>query len=387
MRGRTAVVGVGESRYYPRGGAAETEFQLACIAVRNAVEDAGLELSDVDGFVSFMDRDRNPPARLASALGTGKLNFTAQAWGGGGNLGASALMIADGALEAGYAECVVVFRALAQGQFGRFGRAPAAARASGENAYLAPFGVAAPVVRNALMVRRYMHEHGVGQEALAEIALAAYAHAQRNPRAVRYGRPLSREEYHASRWIAEPFHLFDCCQESDGAAAVALTTAERARDLARPPVYLRAAAAGMERWGGVPAFNEPCFPNGRYWHIGEKLWERAGAGPADVDVAQFYENFSGTTLMAISDIGFAPPDGIEEFVSNGNIRWPDGGLPVNTSGGNLAEAYIHGFQAVNEGVRQVRGESGCQVPDVELSLVVSGPGTPPGSAALFSRDP
>jgi len=386
MHGSSAVVGVGESRYYPRGAAPESEFQLACIAIRNAVADAGLALSDVDGLVSFMDT-RNDPARLASALGTGKLCFTGQGWGGGGNLGASTLLIADAVVSQGYARYVVVFRALAQGQFGRFGQARAEKQASGENAYLVPFGVAAPVVRNALQTRRFMHRYAVSQEALAEIALAAYAHAQLNPRAVRHGKPLTREAYHASRWIAEPFHLFDCCQENDGAAAIVITSAERARDLARRPAYIRAAAAGMERWGGVGAFNEPNFPNGRYWHIGQQLWSRAGADPADVDVAQFYENFTGTTLMAISDIGFAPPEGIEAFVSGGNLQWPDGSLPINTSGGNLAEAYIHGFQAMNEGVRQIRGESTAQVRDVELSLVVSGPGTPPGSAVLFSRDP
>ena len=165
-----------------------------------------------------------------------------------------------------------------------------------------------------------------------------------------------------------------------------MTTAERARDLAKPAAYIRAAAAGMERWGGIAAFNEPNFPNGRYWHIGRQLWDRAGVDPKDVAVAQFYENFTGTTLMAISDIGFAPPDGVEAFVSHGNIQWPDGRLPINTSGGNLAEAYIHGFQAVNEGVRQIRGEATCQVDGAELSLVVSGPGTPPGSTVLFSRD-
>jgi acetyl-CoA acetyltransferase len=108
--------------------------------------------------------------------------------------------------------------------------------------------------------------------------------------------------------------------------------------------------------------------------------------PADVNVAQFYENFTGTTLQAIADIGFCEPEGVGEFVSDGNIQWPDGRLPLNTSGGNIAEAYIHGFQLVVEAVRQIRGTSTCQVKDARLSLAVGGPGTPPSSAVLFTKE-
>ena len=391
MRGKTAVVGVGESRYYRAGQASETEFQLACIAIREAVEDAGLKLSDIDGFTTFA-RDRNEPVRLASALGTGKLSFCAMGIGGG-NAGSSAVLLADAAVSEGYAKYVIAFRSLAQGQFGRFGQARGPSRVPDDGSsyigpYMVPFGLATPAMRNAIQTKRFMYEYGISQEALAEIALASYAHAQRNPRAVMYGRPLTREAYHASRWIAEPFHLFDCCQETDGAAAVVITTAERARDLRRPPAYIKAAAQGMERGGGIPAFNEPDFPHPRsYRHVGEQLWERAGVGPQDVDVAQFYENFTGLVLLAMSDIGFSPPESIEEFVSNDNLLWPNGTLPINTSGANLAEAYIHGFEIFNEAVRQVRGESTCQVEAVELSLAVSGPGNPPGGAVLFSNEP
>ena len=231
MRGAAVVAGVGESTYYARGKAPETEFQLACIAIRNAVDDAGLTLSDVDGFVSYMDR--NEPVRLSAALGTGDLNFTAQTFGGGGNGAGAAVTLADAAISAGYAECVVVFRSLAQGQFSRYGQAGRMRRSTGVFAYTAPYGMLTPAQTTAMQTMRFMHEHGVTQDSLAEIALACYAHAQRNPRAIRYGTPLTREEYHASRWIAEPFHLYDCCPENDGAAAIVVTTAERARDLAQ----------------------------------------------------------------------------------------------------------------------------------------------------------
>ena len=146
-----------------------------------------------------------------------------------------------------------------------------------------------------------------------------------------------------------------------------------------------AAAHGLAHRDGSAAFTEPGFPTAHHRLVGEQLWPRAGVGPADVDVAQFYENFTGPVLMAIAEMGFCAPGELNDFVGGGNLRWPEGGLPINTSGGNLGEAYIHGFGNVVEAVRQVRGESTCQVEGVELSLSVSGPGFGPGSAVLFGR--
>ncbi|MBO0730613.1 MAG: hypothetical protein J2P57_15255 [Acidimicrobiaceae bacterium] len=383
MQRATAVAGVGESAYYKRGGASLSEFQLACVAIRNAVEDAGLDIADVDGFVSYMDR--NEPVRLSAALATGPVNFTAQTFGGGGNGACAAVTIADAAVTAGYAECVVVYRALAQGQFGRFGQAGQPRSSRGNGAFTAPYGMVSPAQICAMQTRRYMHEHAVSQESLAEVVLAGYAHAQRNPRAVRYGAPLTREDYHASRWIAEPFHLFDCCPENDGAAAIIVTTAERARDLRKPPVAIVAGAHGLEHRDGVGAFNEPDFPTAHYRQVARTLWSRAGVGPADVKVAQFYENFTGPVLIAIAEMGFCAPEELNDFVGNGGIQWPDGRLPINTAGGNLGEGYIHGFGNVVEAVRQVRGESTSQVEGAELCLSVAGPGFAPGSAVLFGR--
>ena len=386
MHGAAVVVGVGESAYSKRGDASESEFRLACTAVRHAVADAGLAMADVDGLVSYMDR--NEPVRLSAALGTGDLSFSAQTFGGGGNGAGAAVTIADAAVTAGYAECVVVYRALAQGQFGRYGQAGRPRRSQGAGAFTAPYGMLSPAQICAMQTMRYMHEHGVSQDSLAEVVLAGYAHAQRNPRAVRYGTPLTREEYHASRWIAEPFHLYDCCPENDGAAAIVITTAERAADLRKPPVAIVAGAHGLDHGDGVPAFNDRHFPTAHYRHVARQLWARAarhGISVDDVKVAQFYENFTGPVLIAIAEMGFCEPAEINDFVAGGNIQWPDGRLPINTSGGNLGEGYIHGFGNVVEAVRQVRGESTCQVEDADLCLSVSGPGFAPGSAVLFGR--
>jgi acetyl-CoA acetyltransferase len=343
-------------------------------------------MTDIDGLVTFNSIGMLS-ANLASWLGFGNLRFSANPMSGGGNLGAAAVNAADAAISAGYATNVVVYRSLVQTSDARYGHAHSPPIAQGEAAYRVPFGLGAPVTFNAILSTSYMHRYGISQNALAEIALASYAHAQNNPRAVMYGKPLTRAMYDASRWIAEPFHLYDCCQENDGACAVVVTSSERAADLAHPPAYILAGASGMQPHGGYWAFNDDAYPSGRYRSVGQDLWQRAGVRPADIDVAQFYENFTGTTLMAIADIGFCRPEEVEDFVSDGRLLATSGAFPFNTSGGNLAEAYIHGLQLVNEAVRQIRGQSVNQVPGVELSLSVAGPGTPPSSAVLFSRSP
>jgi acetyl-CoA acetyltransferase len=383
MQGRAAVAGVGESVYYMRGKSPDSEFQLACTAIRNAVADAGLELTDIDGFVSYMDQ-RNDPLRLAHALGLKELRWAATTWAGGGNNAAGAVQIADAAVCGGYAKHVVAFRALAQGQFGRFGRPRGiGGRAEGDMAWKAPYGLLSPAQECALHTKRFMHDHAISQEALCDIALACYANAQRNPRAIRYGQPLTREKYHASRWIVEPFHLYDCCPENDGAAAIIVTSTERARDLANTPVPIVAAAQGLGPKYGFSAFQGRWFPGMFYTSVGEAIWQRSGAKPADIDVLQLYENFTGPVMMTLCEMGFCAPEEVESFVADGALEGPDAKLPFNTAGGNIGEAYIHGFELVTEAVRQVRGESTCQVSDVSLSLVVAGPGYAPGSAVLF----
>jgi acetyl-CoA acetyltransferase len=390
-RGLAAVTGIGESPYYRAGRSPSSVRQLASLAVRRAIEDAGLTRDEIDGIVTYHD-NQHDAARLWSWLGLGEMKFSAKAWGGGGNGGGSAVQIADAAVRAGYADNVLVYRAINQGEEGRYGRyqVPGPYNAAGpsgtDEAFMVPFGGAVAVIKNALLIKRFMHEYGVSQEALAEISLTCYEHAQSNPRALMYGKPLTREMYHASRWIAEPLHLYDCCQENDGACAIIVSSGERAVDQPQRPAYIAATATGMESEGGLGSFNDSAYPNGRLKSVGRQLWDRAAVDPGDVDVAQFYENFTGTTLMAISDIGFCEPGDVEAFVSDGNLR-RGGRLPLNTSGGNIAEAYIHGFELMVEAVRQIRGTSTCQVDDVELSLFVAGPGTPPSSAALLSATP
>jgi acetyl-CoA acetyltransferase len=384
MDGKAVVVGIGETEYYKYGESPHSEFQLAVKSIQAAAEDAGLPISRIDGLVSYMD-DRNTPLRMAAALGLDELTWSATPWAGGGNNSAAAIQLADAAVSGGFANYVVVFRALAQGEFYRLGSSVGKYAASRGTMWGYPYGLVSPAQECALHTMRWMHDHGVSQEALASIALACYANAQLNPRALRHGKPLTREAYHESRMIVDPFHLYDCCPENDGATALIVTTPERARDLRQSPVGILSTVQGIGPEIGAYSFQGKWFPGAFYRNIGHTLWDRAGVKPADIDVLQLYENFTGPVLMALCELGFCDPEEVEAFVGGGALEGPDARLPFNTSGGNIGEAYIHGLEMVNEAVRQVRGQSTCQVERVELSLAVGGPCYSPGSAVLFGN--
>ena len=394
LRNATGIAGVGESEYWKVGRATKGEFELACTAVIRAVEDAGLDMSDVDGLCTYSS-ERSTPSALAPALGMGNLSFV-NLYPGGGNSACGLVHNASLAVASGVASAVVCYRSLCQGQFQRFGRARAGTGLSstamsntigGPQAFTAPFGLMSPAQMYALDARRHMHEFGTTSAHFGAVAVASYANAQRNPRAVMNGRPLTLEAHQQSRIIADPYRLFDCCQESDGACAVIVTSAERARDLRQPPVLITAAAQGMLAGDGVERQSRPAslWTTAGLSSVAEELYRNAGLGPEDMDVAQFYENFTGQVVMAIEDFGFCKRGEGGPFVASGAIDWPNGSLPINTSGGNLAEAYIHGLSLVIEGVRQMRGTSTSQVEGAGHCLVVSGPSAPPSSALVLSR--
>ena len=385
LRGAAAVVGVGETTYYKRGQSPDAEFKLALMATLAACEDAGISPKDVDGFASFSN-DRCDPSRLANALGIRDLRFSNMQWGGGGGGGSAAIAHAAAAVATGLAECVVVFRALAQGQFGRFGQGPRSNVVSGAGAFTVPYGLMSPAQSFAMKVQRFMHDHGVDRSALRAISLASYHHAQANPRAVMHGRPLDEAKYDESRWIVEPFRLFDCCLENDGAAAMIVVPAERAKDFAAPPAYVLSAVTGSHYRAGASVHNTPDYATSNFKTCVPRLYEMAECKPADVDVLQCYENFTGGVLMSIVEHGFCEADACNEFVTEENLLAPDGALPMNTSGGNLAECYMHGLELNIEAVRQLRGTSTSQVPNVDVSMVVSGPMVTPVSSSIFGSE-
>jgi acetyl-CoA acetyltransferase len=385
LRGQVAVAGIGETTYYKHGQAPDAEFKLALKAILAAAEDAGIDARDIDGFASYSN-DRNDPSRVAAALGTKELRFSNMQWGGGGGGGSAAVGNAAAAVAGGLADCVVVFRALAQGQFARFGQGPQGKTISGDMAFQAPYGLMSPGQRYAMKVMRFMHQHGVRQEALRAIALASYHHAQSNPRAVMYGRPLDEAKYDNSRWIVEPFHLYDCCMENDGAAALIIVPAERARDLPHKPVFLLGAQGGSDHRAGAPSHNVPNYASATFASVAPHLYAMARVKPADVDVVQSYENFTGGVLMSLVEHGFFPAEAANDFLRLDNLIAPTGKLPLNTSGGNLAECYMHGLELQLEGVRQVRGRSTAQVPKVDVSMVISGPMVTPVSSMILGSE-
>ena len=385
IRGKVAVAGVGETPYYKHGQSPDPEFKMALQAILNACADAGIDAREVDGFCSYSN-DRNEPSRLAAALGLPDLTYASMQWGGGGGGGSAAVGTAMAAIAAGFADCIVVFRALAQGQFQRFGAAAPATTVSGDNAFTAPYGVMSPGQRYAMKAMRFMHEHRIERSALRAISMASYHHAQLNPRAVMHGRPLTEEKYDASRWIVEPFRLFDCCMENDGAAAIVLVPAERAKDLPHPPVYLLGAAQGSEYRNAAPSHNAPTYASSSFTTVAPRLYAAAGVTPQEVDVVQNYENFTGGVLMSLVEHGLFKAEEANEFLRLENLVAPDGKMPLNTSGGNLAECYMHGLELQIEAIRQVRGQSTAQAPNVDISLVCSGPMVTPVSSCIFGSE-
>jgi acetyl-CoA acetyltransferase len=389
---RTAIVGIGETEYRKWGGFPDrSEYRLALEAILAAVADAGLEVRDVDGISSFSS-DRNEAVLVASALGLPRLRLAQMSWIPGGGGACAAIGNAAMAIASGVAECVVVYRAINMGQFRRFGRALAAESAKpwdAELSFALPFGLLNATIGMGLLVRRHMHLYGTTTRQLGRVAVTFRAHANRNPRAVMHGKPMTLEDHERSRMIAEPFRLFDCCLETDGACAVVMTSAERAADLRQRPVRVLGATQGAGPGAGLGAWASQYLPDDDYatgWTrtIAEDLWRMAGVGPQAVDVAEIYDHYSGMVILQLEDFGFCARGEGGPFVESGAIEGPAGALPVNTAGGSLSEAYIHGLNHVVEAVKQLRGVSTCQVPDAEVSLVSSGSGIPT-SAVLLRR--
>jgi len=385
LRAKVAIAGVGETTYYKRGQSPDPEFKLVLKAILAACEDAGISPREIDGFASFSN-DRNDPSRLSAALGLAELRFSNMQWGGGGGGASAAIANAAAAVVSGLADCVVAFRGLAQGQFARFGQGARIPGVTGDAAYTLPYGVMSPAQMFAMRSTRLMHEHGIRQEALRAVSLACYHHAQNNPNAVMQGRPLTPEKYDDSRWIVEPFHLYDCCLENDGAAAVIVVAAERAKDLPNKPCYLLGAAIGSGYRDGASVHNQPDYATSTFKTVAPRLFEMAGVSPRDCDVVQSYENFTGAVVMSLIEHGFVSYEEANDALTFDNLIAPSGSLPLNTSGGNLAECYMHGLGLNIEAIRQIRGTSCNQVPDVNVSFVNAGPMVTPVSNAIFGSE-
>lgn len=380
LRGKTAVAGVGY-RQYKRGSAPLPERGVLVHAIVDACADAGLDPSEVDGFVSYGD-DKNEPVRLMSDLGTRELNWSAAVWGGGGGGIAGAFGLAASAILTGQARAVIVSRALVEGNSGRLS---AAVMAHHLNDHMVGAGILAPAQVCALRARRMFDHHGVPESLCEELVRASYYHASRNPDAVSFEKPLDLHAFRSARWIAEPFRLFDCSRENDGAGAILLVSAEHARDLRQKPVSLLSVAQGARPSWGDLLENDAAdlYPTAGFRGIAERLYQTADLTPDDIDVVQLYENFSAQGIASLIDHGFCTYENVHELVQFDNLVAPTGKLPINTAGGNFAQGFVHGIGLAVEAVRVLRGQSANPVADARTCLLAGGPGAPTVSSAIF----
>jgi acetyl-CoA acetyltransferase len=378
-----AVAGIGATEFSKDSG--RSELQLAAEAAAAALADAGLRPADVDGLVTFT-MDSNAEIAVARELGVGELRFFSQV-GYGGGAACATVQQAAMAVATGIADVVVCYRALNERSGHRFGQvsraAAAAATSSGvDNGWHYPMGLGTPAATVAMIARRYMHEYGATSEDFGLVTVANRRHAAVNPRAWFYQRPVTLAEHQASRWIAEPLRLLDCCQESDGAVAVVVTSLDRARDLRQPPAVIRAAAQGSSPGQFVmTSYYRDDLGLPEMGVVARQLWQQAGIGPPDVRVAVLYDHFTPFVLLQLEELGFCPRGEARHFISGGMIEL-GGGLPVNPHGGQLGEAYIHGMNGISEGVRQVRGASVNQVGGDGPVLVTAGTGVPTSGLIL-----
>ena len=383
LKDKASIAGIGATEFSKDSG--RSEMSLACEAVKAAIDDAGLTPQDVDGMVCF-SAETNPEIDVAKHLGMEELTFYSRIHHGGGAACATVQQAAM-AVATGVADVVVAYRAFNERSGHRFGtgvqdRPPAVNAENALYSWYSPHGLLTPAQWVAMFARRYMHETGATSEDFGRVAVASRTYAATNPKAWFYEKPATLEDHQNSRWIVEPLHLLDCCQESDGGQAILVTSTERARDLPNPPAVISAAAQGTFREQEMmTSYYRPELGIPEMGIVAEQCYATAGIGPDDIQTAILYDAFSPMVLLTLEEFRFCGKGEAKDFLRDGNIE-ADGRLPINTNGGQLGEAYIHGMNGIAEAVRQVRGTSVNQVADVENVLATAGTGVPTSAVIL-----
>lgn len=356
-----AVIGIGQTDFSKDSG--RSEMHLAAEASLAAIRDAGLTPADIDGTVTFT-MDKNDEQHLGRVIGIPNLRFLARAQPPGGMAMNSVLQIASAAVISGAARNVLVYRAFNERSADRFGQPTQHAVRPTQNFRL-PFALDTPAKIYGLDFQRYMMDCGLTNEDFGHYSVVARKHAANNPNAWFYERPITLDDHQNSRWIVEPvLRLLDCCQESDGGCAFVVTRADRVPQDGPPGVLIRAIHDEFST-DVVDIMPNYLRQLDRSRDGARGVWKEIGLRPSDIDVAMIYENFSPMVFMRLEDFGFCEVGGAKEFIASGQIEL-GGQLPVNTHGGLLGEAYIHGFNNILEAVRQARGTAVNQVPDAEL---------------------
>jgi acetyl-CoA acetyltransferase len=371
-----AIAGIGQTEFSKSSG--RSELTLAAECAKAALDDAGIHPSEVDGMITFT-LDGSDEMHLARCLGVKDLAYTTRIPGGGAAAVAT-IYQAMAMVNAGVCNCVVVWRAMNERSQYRFGQpftlesAFQPGNGTGSLLWCMPYGAQTPASWIALGAQRYMTEYGVTNEDFGRVSVAQRRYAAKNPAAWFYNKPITLEDHQNSKWIIEPvLRLLDCCQESDGGVALVITSLDRAKAGKQKPVKITGACQSMP-------YNAEVVSN--YYHedlsrmteaegTAKRLYAQTGMKPSHMQAAMLYDAFSPVVLMQLEAFGFCKRGEAKDFVKSGGMDI-DGATPVNTHGGLIAEAYIHGMNSVVEGVRQVRGTSHNQVRDVEHVLVSSG---------------
>jgi acetyl-CoA acetyltransferase len=385
LRDKYAIVGIGETTY--TRGSGITTRALGTWAVRNAILDAGLQPSDVDGMLDYSGGDSTSATFIAGDLGL-RLNFYMDCVGGGSSTEAL-IGIAIGIMEAGLCKCVAIFRAMngfSQVRIGGTG-ARSAAPVAGDMLHNRAYGWQSAGQSFAPTFMRHMYDYGTTPEQVAHVKMFHSRHASNNPKAY-YKKRFTVEDVISSRFICKPLHLLDCCVETDNGTCVIVTRADRAKDLKQPLVLIRGVVGRCSKPRLDMHYQHGPISRVAGYYAKEILWPNAGVGPEDVDVTGSYDAFTFTTMLQLEDYGFCKKGDGGQYVSDGTITL-GGKRPNNTSGGHLCEGYTHGMNMVIENTRQLRydvddscpvgpdgkrqhsfdyREGGCrQVKDVEVS--------------------
>ena len=382
LNNEAAIVGIGETEYSKNSG--RSELALACEAVASAIQDAGLSPSDIDGMTTFT-MDTSDEIEVARAVGIQDLTFFSRVpHGGGAAIGV--MHQAAMAVATGSAKAVVVYRALNGRSGARYSEGVSGGPTTSDLihwSWYMPSGLMTPASWVAMYTQRYMQQTGCTSADLAEICLAQREHAVKNPRAFFYERPLTFEEHQSARPIVEPLGLYDCCQETDGGAACVVVSPEWARDLPNKPAIIRGVAQGAgANQESMTSFYRPeiaAIPSMDI--VARQCWEMSGLSPSDIDCAVIYDAFSSIVLWQLESFGFCKRGEAKDFIRDGTLRL-GGRLPTNTHGGQLSEAYIHGMNGVNEGLRLIRGSSTSQPEKNDHVLVTAGVGIPTSAMIL-----
>lgn len=373
-----AIVGIGRTAFTSNSG--RTTRAMAVSACREAIEDAGLTTADVDGLSTFMVYDSELPINVGWALGIKNLTWV-NAMLGGGNLAVDQISTAAAVIEAGLANAVLVFRSLNGRSGHRFGTVSGPLEVPDNEQFDVQSGYLVPPNWFSMWARRHQYEYGTTSEDLGHIAIQQRAHAVPNEHALRR-EPLTMDDYLGSRWISEPFRVYDCTSEVDGAVAVLVVSEEIARNVKSDPVWLMdsvhsQSGSGWSQWDDMTEMYAR--------RTGPELWKKTGLTPADIDVACMYDCFTYTVMAQMEGFGFAPKGEVGKFFAEGRATY-GGDVVVNPHGGLLSEGYIHGFNHHYEAVLQLRHAAGVrQVDNAQRALVTAG-GGPHGGAIIYSRE-